>query len=73
LYGKKGQIYDGICELERAAELNPTAFPALKNLAVLYEKAGFKNKALDTWSRCVEAAPDAETRATVQNHISTLR
>jgi len=73
LYGKKGQIYDGIGELERAAELNPTAFPALKNLAVLYEKAGFKNKALETWSRCLEAAPDAETRATVQNHLATLR
>lgn len=29
LYGKKGQIYDGVGELERAVELNPKHFPAL--------------------------------------------
>ena len=52
--GKKGQIYDGIQELERAVDLNPKHFPALKNLAVLYEKAGFKNKAIEMWERGVD-------------------
>jgi DNA-binding response OmpR family regulator len=72
LYGKKGQIYDGVSELERAVELNPKHFPALKNLAVLYERAGFKNKAVEMWERCVHAAPDAETKAEIKEHLVRL-
>ncbi len=72
LYGKKGQIYDGVSELERAVELNPKHFPALKNLAVLYEKAGFKHKAVEMWERCVHAAPDAETRGSIKEHLLRL-
>ncbi len=72
IYGKRGQFYDGITELERAVDLNPAHFPALKNLAVLYEKAGFKNKALEMWERCVHVAPDEETRASIKAHVVRL-
>lgn len=72
IYGKRGQFYDGITELERAVDLNPSHFPALKNLAVLYEKAGFKNKALEMWERCVLVAPDEETRASIKAHVVRL-
>jgi DNA-binding response OmpR family regulator len=72
IYGKKGLFYDGITELERAVDLNPKHFPALKNLAVLYEKAGFKNKAVEMWERCVHAAPDAETRDSIKEHLMKL-
>lgn len=72
IYGKRGQFYDGITELERAVDLNPRHFPALKNLAVLYEKAGFKNKAVEMWERCVHASPDAETRESIKAHIMRL-
>jgi DNA-binding response OmpR family regulator len=72
LYGKKGQVYDGVSELERAVELNPKHFPALKNLAVLYEKAGFKNKAIEMWERCVHTAPDPDTKAQIKEHLVRL-
>jgi DNA-binding response OmpR family regulator len=72
IYGKRGQFYDGITELERAVDLNPRHFPALKNLAVLYEKAGFKNKAVEMWERSVHAAPDAETRDSIKAHLIRL-
>ena len=72
IYGKKGLFYDGITELERAVDLNPKHFPALKNLAVLYEKAGFKNRAVEMWERCVHSAPDAETRASIKEHLIKL-
>jgi DNA-binding response OmpR family regulator len=72
LYGKKGLIFDGIGELERAIELNPKHFPALKNLAVLYEKAGFKHRAVEMWERCVHASPDAETRTQIKEHLMRL-
>jgi DNA-binding response OmpR family regulator len=72
IYGKRGQFYDGITELERAVDLNPRHFPGLKNLAVLYEKAGFKNKAVEMWERCVHSAPDAETRDSIKAHLIRL-
>lgn len=72
IYGKQGQIYDGITELERAVDLNPKHFPALKNLAVLYEKAGFRHKAVEMWERCVHVAPDGETRASIKAHLVKL-
>lgn len=72
IYGKRGQFYDGINELERAVDLNPRHFPALKNLAVLYEKAGFKNKAVEMWERCVHASPDSETRESIKAHMMRL-
>lgn len=72
IYGKRGQFYDGINELERAVDLNPRHFPALKNLAVLYEKAGFKNKAVEMWERCVHSSPDDETRESIKAHLMRL-
>jgi CheY-like chemotaxis protein len=72
LYGKKGEVYEGIQELERAIDLNPKHFPALKNLAVLYEKAGFKNKAVEMWERCAGVAPDEATAASIKAHLVKL-
>jgi DNA-binding response OmpR family regulator len=72
LYGKKGLLYDGINELEKAIELNPKHFAALKNLAVLYEKAGFKHRAIEMWERCVHAAPDGDTRTQIKEHLMRL-
>jgi CheY-like chemotaxis protein len=72
LYGKRGGLYEGIQELEKAVELNPKSFPALKNLAVLYEKAGFRNKAVEAWERSASAAPDAETRDQIKQHLLGL-
>ncbi len=72
LYGKKDQVFEGIGELEIAIELNPKHFPALKNLAVLYERAGFKNRAVEMWERAVHAAPDAMSRAQVKERLLAL-
>ena len=72
LYGKKGLVYEAIAELERAIEQNDRHFPAVKNLAVLYQKAGFKNKAVETWERALRVAPDEPTRATIKQHLATL-
>jgi len=72
IYGKQGQIYDGITELERAVDLNPKHFPALKNLAVLYEKAGFRHKAVEMWERCVHLSPDPQTGESIKAHLLKL-
>ena len=69
LYGKRGQLYDGIQELETALSLRSDFFPALKNLAVLYQNAGFRNKAIEMWERCLAAAPDEETRENIKRML----
>jgi DNA-binding response OmpR family regulator len=72
LYGKKGQIYEAIQALETAVEINGKHFPALKNLAVLYQKAGFKLKAREMWERALGHAPDDGTRSGIKDHLLTL-
>ncbi len=72
LYGKQGRIYDAIQELQTALDINRHHFPALKNLAVLYQKAGFRNKAIETWERALRVAPDDATRQSIKEHLVGL-
>jgi DNA-binding response OmpR family regulator len=72
LYGKQGHVYDAIQELQTALDINGSHFPALKNLAVLYQKAGFRNKAIETWERALRAAPDDPTRLSIKEHLVGL-
>ena len=44
LYGRRGQVYEAVSELETAVSVNPQHFPAVKNLAILYQKAGFQEQ-----------------------------
>jgi len=72
LHGKKGMVYEAIQALETAVEINGKHFPALKNLAVLYQKAGFKLKAVEMWERAKTHAPDEATRQGIKDHLLTL-
>jgi DNA-binding response OmpR family regulator len=72
LYGKKGQVYEAISELETAIEINSQHFPAVKNLAILYQKAGFRNKASEMWQRALTLAPDEPTRQSIKQHLMGL-
>ena len=66
---EKEALYDAIQELETVLSIRSSFFPALKNLAVLYQNAGFRNKALEMWERCLAAAPDEETRQSIKRHL----
>jgi DNA-binding response OmpR family regulator len=72
LYGKKGQVFDAIAELEAAIESNGQHFPALKNLAILYQKAGFRHRAVEMWERALPFAPDDATRQSIREHLLKL-
>jgi DNA-binding response OmpR family regulator len=72
LLGKQGRVYDAIQELTTALDINGRHFPALKNLAVLYQKAGFRNKAIETWERALRVAPDDPTRQSIKEHLVGL-
>jgi CheY-like chemotaxis protein len=73
LYGRRDDaLFDGIHALESAVDLQPRSFPALKNLAVLYQRAGFKHKAVEIWERALACAPDETTRRGIKDHLVGL-
>jgi len=72
LQGKKGQVFAAIAALEAAVETNGQHFAALKNLAILYQKAGFRNRAVEMWERALPLAPDETTRQSIRQHLLKL-
>ena len=72
LYGRRDQLFEGIQSLETSIDLSPRNFSALKNLAVLYQRAGFKHKAIEMWERTLGAAPDEETKRGIKDHLMSL-
>jgi DNA-binding response OmpR family regulator len=58
--------------LERAVELRPGLFAALRALASLYEEKGFRHKAAGALERAVAAAPDDAVRAAVRKELLQL-
>jgi CheY-like chemotaxis protein len=69
VYAKGDHFYDAIDALERALTIRSDYFPALKNLAALYQNAGFRNKAIEMWERCLTVAPEEDTRAAIREHL----
>ena len=69
---RAGRLYEAISEYERVVELAPTQFTALKNLAVLYERQGFKSKALELWMRALNHSPSEAVRKTIKAHLIGL-
>jgi CheY-like chemotaxis protein len=72
LYGRGDKLFEAIHELETAVDLQPRNFSALKNLAILYQKAGFKHKAVEMWERALGNAPDDDTRQSIKDHLMGL-
>lgn len=72
LYGKQENVFEAIEALEIATELRPRDFSTLKNLAVLYQRAGFRLKATELWERALSSAPDEATRANIKSHLVSL-
>ncbi len=70
--GRQGDVFRAIREVERSVAMNDRFFASLKNLAVLYERAGFRLKALEAWERACLCAPDDPTRAQIKERIVAL-
>jgi regulator of sirC expression with transglutaminase-like and TPR domain len=72
LHGRREDLFSAIDALETAVRLAPRHFSALKNLAVVYQRAGFRHKAVETWDRAMANAPTEETRTSIKEHMVTL-
>jgi DNA-binding response OmpR family regulator len=67
-----GDVFRAITHYERAVELRPGLFPALRNLAALYMDKGFRSKAAETLERALQHAPDPKTREQVKTQLLRL-
>jgi CheY-like chemotaxis protein len=72
LYGRRDSLFEAIHEMETAVDLAPRNFAALKNLAVLYQRAGFKHRAIEIWERALGSAPDEDTKRGIKDHLMSL-
>jgi DNA-binding response OmpR family regulator len=72
LHGKRGKLFDAIGSLNHAVELNPGYFAGVKNLALLYQKTGFRSKSTEMWERALALAPDAETKESIREQLRRL-
>jgi CheY-like chemotaxis protein len=72
LFARQGQTYDAIRALERAVEINSRHFAGVKNLAIMYCQAGFRNRAAELWRRGLQLAPDEATRDAIEEHLAAL-
>jgi len=69
---KQREPYAAIDAFERAVALNPGLTAALQNLAMLYEKKGFRNKAVELWTRTLHATKEEEMRMKLRGRIAKL-
>lgn len=69
---EQGDAFTAITAYERALELRPSLFPALRALAGLYEQKGFRRKAADALERAAHFAPDAEAREQLRARLLKL-
>jgi DNA-binding response OmpR family regulator len=72
VYVARNRVYEAIKEFEQTVELKPDLFAPLRNLAILYQKKGFKNKAIEMWERALRSSPNEETKQEVRNQLLKL-
>jgi tetratricopeptide (TPR) repeat protein len=68
----QGEHFRAMTSFERAVELRPEFFPALRSLAALYSEKGFRRKAVETLERALAAAPDTVARDAVRADLLEL-
>jgi len=69
---EQGDAFHAITAYERAVDLRPNLFQALRALASLYEQKGFRRKAAEALERALHAAPDVQTREAIRQRLIKL-
>ncbi len=64
--------FEAMFEYEQAVSLDASFFPAIKDLAILYQSNGFVNKAVEMWQQALAACPEASMRNAIREHLVRL-
>ena len=68
----QNRIYEAMRAYEQTVELKPDLFVPLRNLAILYQKKGFRNKAMEMWERALRYCPEGEREQVKEQLIKLL-
>ncbi len=72
IHERRDERYDAMFEYEQAVALDSTFFPAIKDLAILYQSNGFLQKAAETWQQALSSCPDASMKQVIREHLTRL-
>jgi DNA-binding response OmpR family regulator len=72
IHERKNERYEAMYEYERAVSLDTTFFPAIKDLALLYQNAGFVHKAIEMWQQALAVCPEPSMRQSIKDHLLRL-
>ncbi len=72
IHERRGASFEAMYEYEQAVSLDAHFFPAIKDLAILYQSNGFVNKAVEMWQQALAACPEANMRAAIREHLVRL-
>jgi CheY-like chemotaxis protein len=71
-FEKKDMAFHAIDHYERAIQINAEFYDAITALASLYEKQGFRRKAVEMWELALAATKDETVRANLKTHLLSL-
>lgn len=72
IHERQNERYEAMYEYEQAVALDATFFPAIKDLALLYQNAGFVHKAVELWQQALVICPEASMRQSIKDHLLRL-
>ncbi|MBN2497847.1 MAG: response regulator [Deltaproteobacteria bacterium] len=68
----RNQVYEAMRAYEQTVELKPDLFVPLRNLAILYQRKGFRNKAVEMWERALRCSPEGEKQQVREQLLKLL-
>ncbi len=72
IHERRDAGFEAMYEYEQAVALDATFFPAIKDLAILYQSKGFVNKAVEMWQQALAVCPEATMRTAIREHLVRL-
>jgi len=70
VYAAGGRDLEALPLLEQAGSGGDATWEMLRNLALSYERTGFRRKALETWARTLAAAPTPSAREEARERLA---
>ena len=72
IHERNDNNFEAMYEYEQAVSLDGTFFPAIKDLAILYQSNGFVNKAVEMWQQALASCPETSMKAAIREHLVRL-
>lgn len=64
--------FNALAAMEKAIDIDAHLFPALKDIAILYQQNGFKRKAIEMWERAAQLCTDPAMKEKIKQNLLSL-